>query len=100
MTASAHPARLMGIPLGDFGFFSSILLSVASGFLAFFASCTVAIFALLFWNAMGHHVNYADSYLYVALPVGSAVLAIGFLFFTGTAAAENHRPRMRAVEWQ
>jgi len=84
MTATAQPARLLGIPLGDFGFFGSLLLSMASGFLAFFSSCVVAIFALLFWNAFGHHVNYADSYLYVALPVGVAVLVFGFLFFTGT----------------
>ena len=84
MTASAQPARLLGIPLGDFGFFSSLLLSVASGFLAFFGSCTVAIFSLLVWNALGHHVNYADSYRFVALPVGLAVLAVGFVFFTGT----------------
>lgn len=85
MTASAQPERLLGIPLGDFGFFSSILLSVASGFLAFFATCVLAIFALLFWNAaLGHHVNYADSYLYAALPAGAAVLVVGFVFFTGT----------------
>jgi hypothetical protein len=84
MTASAQPARLLGIPLGDFGFFSSLLLSVASGFLAFFASCFLGIFALLLWNAFGHHVNYADSYLFIGLPMGLAVLAIGFVFFTGT----------------
>lgn len=84
MTGSARPARLLGIPLGDFGFFSSILLALASGFLTFFASCFVAIVALLFWNALGHHkVNYADSYLYVAFPLGLLVMACGFVFFTG-----------------
>lgn len=84
MTASARPARLLGVPLGDFGFFSSILLSLASGFLTFFGSCFLSIFALLFWNTLGHHsVSYADTYLYVALPLGSAVMVVAFFFFTG-----------------
>ena len=84
-TASAQPAKLLGVPLGDFGFFSSILLALASGFLTFFATCFLAIIALLFWNVLFHHpINYADSYLYVALPSGLAVLVLAFFFFTGT----------------
>ena len=84
MTAATQPSRLLGIPLGDFGFFSALLLALASGFLTFFASCFVAILALLCWNIVGHnHVNYADSYRYVAFPLGLAVLAVGLVFFTG-----------------
>jgi hypothetical protein len=82
--SNLEPAKLLGIPLGDFGFFSALLLSVASGFLAFFATCFLAIIALLCWNLVGHnHVNYADSYLYVAMPTGAAVLAVAIVFFTG-----------------
>ncbi|HEY6445499.1 MAG TPA: hypothetical protein VIY53_03500 [Acidobacteriaceae bacterium] len=85
MAASAQPVRLLGIPLGDFGLFSCLLLSLASGFLAFFGSCFLAIVALLFWNSIGHHtVNYADSYRLVAFPLGAAVLVISLFFFTGT----------------
>jgi hypothetical protein len=81
----SDPARLLGIPLGDFGFFSALLLSLASGFLAFFATCFLSIIALLCWNLIGHnHVNYADSYLYAALPTGLVVLAVALVFFTGT----------------
>ena len=41
--------------------------------------------ALLCWNLIGHHqVNYADSYRYVAFPLGVVVLVAGFVFFTGT----------------
>jgi len=84
MTAAAQPARLLGIPLGDFGFFSALLLALAAGFLAFFATCFLAIIGLLFWNILGHnHVNYADSYRDVAFPIGLAVLAFGLVFFTG-----------------
>ncbi len=84
MTAAPEPAKLLGIPLGDFGFISALLLSLASGFLAFFATCFLAIVTLLIWNLAGHHhVNYADSYLYVAFPTGAAVLALALVFFTG-----------------
>jgi hypothetical protein len=84
MSASTGPARLLGIPLGDFGLLSSILLAFATGFLAFFSSWFVAIFALLIWNTLGHHtVNYADSYRFVALPLGIVVMVGGLVFFTG-----------------
>lgn len=85
MTSSARPTTLLGIPLGDFGLFSTLLLTLASGFLAFFISCFLAIVGLLFWNTLGHHhVNYADSYRWVALPIGLVVLASAFVFLTGT----------------
>jgi len=85
MSAVTQPARLLGIPLGDFGFFASLLLTVASGFLAFFASLFLSIVSLLFWNGLGHHtVNYADTYRDVALPTGVLVLVLAFFFFTGT----------------
>ncbi len=85
MTAATQPARLLGIPLGDFGLFSALLLSLASGFLAFFGTCFLAIIGLLCWNLIGHnHVNYADSYLYIAFPIGLVVLAAALVFFTGT----------------
>jgi len=85
MTATTQPARLLGIPLGDFGFFSSLLISLASGFLTFFATLFLAIVALLVWNSIGHHqVNYADTYRYVAFPIGLIVLVAALFFFTGT----------------
>lgn len=84
MNANTQPARLAGIPLGDFGLFSCVLLAVAAGFLAFFASCFLAILCLLFWNVLAHaHVDYADTYRYVALPVGLAAMAFSFVFLTG-----------------
>jgi hypothetical protein len=85
MNATAQPAKLLGIPLGDFGLVSALLLSLASGFLAFFATCFLAIVALLCWNLIGHHhVNYADSYLYVAFPTGVTIFAFALAFFIGT----------------
>jgi hypothetical protein len=78
MTATADsPAnrgRFFGIPLGDFGFFASLLLSFTLGFASFFT--------LLFYNEGGHHnVDFADTYKFVGLPVGLVVLAVSLIFF-------------------
>ena len=73
---------VLGFPLEGFGFFQSLLLSVASAFFTFFASTCVAIFALLAWNQIGHHtVDYADTYLYVGFPLGVLVLVVALPYF-------------------
>ena len=80
----ANQGRFFGIQFGDFGLFATILLSFSLGFLAFFATCFVAIFGILIYNSAGHHnMNFADSYRYIALPVGLAVLAISLIVLFG-----------------
>jgi hypothetical protein len=80
--SEAQGSRVLGFPLRGFGLFTSLLLSFAAAFFAFFASTCIAIFALLAWNLGGHHaVNYADSYRYVGLPAGVIVLLIALPFF-------------------
>ena len=72
----------LGFPLEGFGWFTSLLLTVASGFLAFFLVTAFAIFALLVWNqGMGHHVNYANSYLYAGFPSAVAVWTVALCVF-------------------
>jgi len=74
--------RVLGFPLEGFGLFTSLLLSFASAFFTFFLTTTIAIFALLFWNVIGHHtVDFADTYLYVGLPAGLLVLIIALPLF-------------------
>ena len=73
---------VFGFPLKGFGFFTSLLLAFASAFFTFFAVTTVAIFALLGWNLIGHHaVNYADSYRYAGFPAGVVVLVVALPVF-------------------
>lgn len=65
-----------------FGLFTSLLLSFAAAFFTFFASTTLAIFALLAWNLLGHHaVSYADSYRYVGFPAFLLVLVVALPVF-------------------
>jgi hypothetical protein len=73
---------VLGFPLEGFGLFTSLLLAVAAAFFTFFASTCIAIFSLLAWNLIGQHtVNYADSYRYVGLPAGAAVLVLALPVF-------------------
>jgi len=72
----------LGFPLEGFGLFTSLLLTLASGFLAFFLVTAVSIFALLIWNlGMHHSVNYANSYLYAGFPSAVAVWTVALFVF-------------------
>jgi hypothetical protein len=73
---------LFGIPLGDLGWFTSLLMSFALGFAAFFAATFFAIFGVLIYNTATHHtVDFALTYKRIGLPVGVLVLlmALGYL---------------------
>jgi len=78
----AEGGKVLGFPLKGFGLFTSLLLAFAAAFFTFFATTTVAIFALLGWNTFGHHaVSYAASYRYVGFPAGVVVLVVGLPVF-------------------
>ncbi|HEX3569657.1 MAG TPA: hypothetical protein VHU44_02425 [Acidobacteriaceae bacterium] len=73
--------NLFGIPLRDLGWFGSLLIAVASGFLTFFATTFFSIFAILLYNAATHStVDFAFSYRRVGLPCGLAVLAFASIY--------------------
>jgi hypothetical protein len=76
--AAGHP---FGVPLADLGWFGSLLIAVASGFMAFFASTFCAIVAFLIYNSVAHaNIDYSLTYRRVGLPVGLAVMAIAFVY--------------------
>ncbi|HEV2276260.1 MAG TPA: hypothetical protein VGR96_18965 [Acidobacteriaceae bacterium] len=70
-----------GVPLGDLGLFSSLLIAAAVGFLSFFLFTFLSIFGIMIYNGMGHSLDYADSYKYIAFPVACVVLAVSLAFF-------------------
>jgi hypothetical protein len=73
---------LFGVPVGDFGWFTSLLIGVAAGFMAFFASTFCAIVFILIYNTAAHgNIDFALSYRRVGFPVGIIVLvaALGYL---------------------
>ena len=73
---------LFGIPLGDLGWFGSLLIGVASGFFAFFASTFCAILFVLIYNTAFHGtIDFALTYRRVGSPIGVVVMAaaLGYL---------------------
>ena len=73
---------LFGIPMGDLGWFTSLIMGLAIGFVAFFIATFVAIVGMLIYSTATHHeVNYAWTYARFGLPIGivSWALALGYL---------------------
>ena len=72
---------LFGVPVKDMGWFATLLMGFATGFLCFFAATFVGIVTILILNSSGRHLDYAWSYTRIGLPVGilAAVLALSYL---------------------
>jgi len=73
---------LFGIPLGDLGWFASLLMGVATGMAAFFLTTFCAIVAMLVYMSVTHRpVDFAQTYKLAGFPVGVTVmaLALGYL---------------------
>lgn len=82
-----HPrdnVYIWGVPVGDFGFFSSALIAVALGFITFFGVTFLSIFGLMIYNrAGGHHVTLDTGYKFIALPAGIFVLILSLAVLIG-----------------
>jgi hypothetical protein len=79
--ASPAGGRFFGIPLGDLGLVTSVLMAFTVGFLSFFLFTFLAIVGIMIYNGMGHQVDYAESYKYISFPVGCVVLVVSLIFF-------------------
>ncbi len=76
-TAAARRGMLFGIPLGELGWFQSLLMGTAAGMLAFFLTTFVAIMTILVLNTAAHQtIDFAVSYRDIGLPVGLLVLVM------------------------
>jgi hypothetical protein len=72
---------LFGVPVGDLGWFGTLLVSFASGFAAFFASTFLGIVSLLIVDMVTHRTpDFAISYRLIGLPVGLLVLTAALLY--------------------
>jgi hypothetical protein len=77
----SNSGNLFGIPLGNMGWFASLLMGVASGFMAFFASTFCAIVFILIDNTAAHGtIDFALSYRRVGFPIGVTVMAIALCY--------------------
>jgi hypothetical protein len=72
---------LFGVPLGDLGWFGSLLIGVGSGFMAFFAATFCAIVFILVYNSALHgNIDFALSYRRVGLPIGLLVMVVALSY--------------------
>ncbi len=94
MTQASQASRgargtLFGVPLGNLGWFASLLMSLAAGFIAFFATTFIGIITILLYNSTTHHaVDLALSYRRGGLIAGILVLLLS-LAFLGTQWARR-----------
>ena len=72
---------MFGIPLGDLGWFQSLIMGVATGMAAFFLTTFVSIMVLLvYMMATGKHPDFAETYRLAGFPVGVVVMALAIIF--------------------
>ena len=72
---------LFGVPVGDLGLFTSLLIGTATGFAAFFAATFVAIISLLAYNTASQHaIDYSFAYKRFGFPIGVVVLFIAYAY--------------------
>lgn len=78
------PGTLFGVPIGDLGWFASLLMGTATGFAAFFAGTFLGIVGIGIYNSSSpNKIDFSYSYSRVGLPVGLLVLAVA-LGYLGT----------------
>jgi hypothetical protein len=78
---TSRSGSLFGVPVGDFGWFASLLIGVATGFMAFFASTFCAIVFILIYNTAAHgNIDFALSYRRIGFPIGIAVLVVALSY--------------------
>lgn len=86
---------LFGAPVRDLGWFSSLIMGLATGMAGFFAATFVGIMAILIWNTASHHaVDFAWSYTRFGFWVGLAVM-IAALSYLGTQWVRRQMRRNR-----
>jgi hypothetical protein len=72
---------LFGVPVGDLGWFATLLVSFAAGFASFFAATFLGIVGLLITDMVTHRTpDFSISYRLIGLPVGLSVLAIALVY--------------------
>ncbi len=85
---------VFGIPLGDLGWFSSLLMGLATGFAAFFLTTFFSIMSLLVYRiSSGHNPDFAIAYRDIGFPVGVVVLIAALSYLALLYARRMKRRR-------
>ena len=92
---AAKPAgdRFVGVPIGELGWFTCLLMGTAAGFAAFFAATFLAILTFLILNSAGHHLNYNLTYRRIGLPAGLLVGGVSLAYLATSWARRQIKRR-------
>ncbi len=72
--AARREGTIFGIPMGDLGWFQSLLMGLAAGFTAFFLATLAAIIGFAIYAGVTHSTpDFAMTYKRVGFPIGLAV---------------------------
>jgi len=72
---------LFGVPIGRLGFFQSLIIAVAMGFMSFFGLTFLSIIGVAIYKGIsGSHITLAISYKYIAFPASILVLLLSLAF--------------------
>jgi hypothetical protein len=86
------PAKLLGIPVGDFGFFATLLVAASAAMLTFFAMTFLSIIGVSIYKGIsGSPVSLAVSYKYIAFPTACVVLAVALVYLMTVWARRKMR---------
>jgi hypothetical protein len=86
------PTKLLGIPVGDFGFFATLLVAASAAMLTFFAMTFLSIIGVSIYKGIsGSPVSLAVSYKYIAFPTACVVLAVGLVYLLTVWARRKMR---------
>ncbi|HUZ05733.1 MAG TPA: hypothetical protein VMU62_10275 [Acidobacteriaceae bacterium] len=75
-------AKFFGIPIGKFGLFASLLLSLTAGCVAFFVTTFFAIFGVMIYDGI-HHLSIQNlniSYKFISAPIGGMAMLFSMAY--------------------
>ncbi len=73
--------RLFGAPVGDFSFLQTLLITVASGFVAFFIATFLAIMAMLaVMIVSSRRPDFSLAYRWFGLPAGLVMIVVAGVY--------------------
>ncbi len=85
--------RLFGAPVGDFSVFQTLLITIAMGFAAFFATTFLAIMTLLVITQLGNRaVDFSITYRWFGLPAGIVMLLVTAVYLGSVLVMRIRRP--------
>jgi hypothetical protein len=88
---------LFGIPLGDLGWFASLLMGLATGMTAFFLTTFCAILVMLVMMSATHHTpDFTIAYRLAGFPVGVTVMTLAMAYLAFNWARRMARKSRRA----